>query len=81
MPNELKGATVQINQQEYNEFSNFLRLVCGINLGENKQYLVSTRIRKILLENNLSSLNELTRRIQRDTEKNAASASDRCDDN
>ena len=63
------GEIITISPKEYTEFSHFLRSACGIHLGENKQYLVSTRIRRILLENGISDLGELTQRIQQNNER------------
>lgn len=66
---QANGESIRIEPQEYTEFSEFLRAACGINLGENKQYLVSTRIRRILLENSMTSLGELTARIKNDRDR------------
>lgn len=63
------GDSLNLDAQEYQVFSTFLRDACGIDLGANKQYLVSTRVRRILVEHNLRSLNELTRLIQQDGQK------------
>jgi chemotaxis protein methyltransferase CheR len=49
---------------EYTEFSHFLCRSCGIDLGPSKQYLVSTRMRRILQEKNVSSLSELIRCVE-----------------
>lgn len=59
----------QMEALEYQEFSRLLKILCGIDLGENKQYLVATRVRKIISQNGLSSLAELTRAIQKDSER------------
>ncbi|WP_100640233.1 CheR family methyltransferase [Marinobacter salexigens] len=48
-----------ITPQEYEAFKSFLQDACGILLGENKQYLVKSRLRRILEENDLSTLGEL----------------------
>jgi chemotaxis protein methyltransferase CheR len=53
----------EFNSGEYLLFSDFLRSACGIDLGANKQYLVATRVRRILLESNLGSLGALTTAI------------------
>ena len=45
--------------QEFNEFAQFLQDACGISLGPNKQYLVATRINRILLDNGIHSLGAL----------------------
>lgn len=49
---------------EFTEFRDYLKKVAGIDLGHNKQYLVASRIRRILIEHNFTSLGELTRAIQ-----------------
>lgn len=43
-----------IDPAEFDQFRQFLEEACGISLGENKQYLVTNRIRRILEENNMS---------------------------
>ncbi len=50
-----------IDQAEFDQFRQFLEDACGISLGDNKQYLVTNRIRRILEENNISSFGELVR--------------------
>lgn len=40
------------DQTEFDEFRQFLQDACGIALGDNKQYLVSNRIRRLLDDNN-----------------------------
>ncbi|MGO1461619.1 MAG: CheR family methyltransferase [Oleiphilaceae bacterium] len=53
----------EITPQEYEAFKTFLQDACGILLGENKQYLVKSRLRRILEENNLNSLGKLLERL------------------
>ncbi|MFB2705059.1 MULTISPECIES: CheR family methyltransferase [Marinobacter] len=55
----------EITPQEYEAFKTFLQDACGILLGDNKQYLVKSRLRRILEENNLNSLGELLDRLKR----------------
>ena len=50
-----------IGQSEFDQFRQFLEDACGISLGDNKQYLVTNRIRRILEENNIASFGELVR--------------------
>lgn len=50
-----------IDQVEFDQFRQFLESACGISLGDNKQYLVTNRIRRILEENNIASFGELVR--------------------
>lgn len=63
------GEIPQLDANAYQAFSSFLRTACGIDLGANKQYLVATRIRRILIEQGLSDLAELTRLIQQDSQR------------
>lgn len=55
-----------ISPQEYEEFRAFLEGACGIVLGENKQYLVSSRLSRVVAEYGLGSLSELIRLIGRE---------------
>ncbi|MCK0106226.1 protein-glutamate O-methyltransferase CheR [Marinobacter sp. S0848L] len=55
----------EITPKEYEEFKTFLQDACGILLGDNKQYLVKSRLRKILEENGLTSLGELLEKLKR----------------
>ncbi len=50
-----------LDQQEFDQFRQFLEDACGISLGDNKQYLVTNRIRRILEENNIASFGELVK--------------------
>lgn len=52
------------SDQEYRAFREFLKSACGIDLGANKQYLVSTRLRRILQEHKLGGLGELILALQ-----------------
>ncbi len=49
---------------DYNEFRHFLEDACGIILGENKQYLVSSRLGKLMAQHEISSLGELVKCMQ-----------------
>lgn len=53
--------------EDYRAFQVFLRDACGIVLGDNKQYLVANRLRRILEEEKLTSLHALVRRIEQGT--------------
>jgi chemotaxis protein methyltransferase CheR len=50
--------------EEYRAFRDFLEEVCGIVLGDNKQYLVMSRLGKVLNEAHLGSLGELLRKLR-----------------
>lgn len=54
-----------ITPQEYEAFKGFLQDACGILLGDNKQYLVKSRLRRILEEQKMSGLGELLESIRR----------------
>lgn len=53
-----------ITPEEYETFKSFLQDACGILLGENKQYLVKSRLRRIMEEHELATLGELLERIK-----------------
>lgn len=53
--------TMTISEQEYRDFSRFLESQCGIVLGENKQYLVRSRLSPLVAKYKLQSLAELLR--------------------
>ena len=55
----------EITPQEYEAFKTFLQDACGILLGDNKQYLVKSRLRRIMEENKLSTLGDLLDRVKR----------------
>ncbi|MGM0769893.1 MAG: CheR family methyltransferase [Pseudomonadota bacterium] len=59
-----------ITPQEYETFKTFLQDACGILLGENKQYLVKSRLRRILEEHQLNTLGELMDRLRRSGRSN-----------
>ena len=60
-----KFNAVQLGSSEFQEFRDYLQTVSGIDLGDNKQYLVATRIRRILVDYKCESLSELTDAIRR----------------
>lgn len=49
---------------EYQEFRSFLQHSCGIDLGVGKEYLVATRIRRVLAQENISSLSDLLKLLR-----------------
>lgn len=55
----------EITPQEYEAFKSFLQEACGILLGDNKQYLVKSRLRRVLEEHGLNSLGALLERLKR----------------
>ncbi|WP_097461659.1 CheR family methyltransferase [Mangrovitalea sediminis] len=56
--------SADISPSEYVAFKEFLQDACGILLGDNKQYLVKSRLRKIMEEHRLGSLGELVTRLR-----------------
>ena len=50
---------------EFKDFRDFLQEFAGIDLGDNKQYLVASRVRRILTDHNCASLHDLTSMIKR----------------
>lgn len=54
-----------LGPQEFEAFRKFLQEACGILLGDNKQYLVTSRLGKILAQQKLESLTDLMREMQR----------------
>lgn len=55
-----------IGPEEYREFRDFLEQACGIVLGENKQYLVSSRLARVMNEFQFASFGELLAALRRD---------------
>lgn len=54
----------ELGPQEFDQFRQFLEDACGISLGDNKQYLVTNRIRRILEEHNIASFGELVKALK-----------------
>lgn len=52
-----------ISPEEYRLFSDFLEDACGIVLGENKHYLVTSRLQRLMDELNIPNLSELVKRM------------------
>lgn len=59
-----KAVNVPVTQSEFNIFRQFLENKSGIVLGDNKQYLVTSRLKKLQDEHGIKSLTELMARIQ-----------------
>jgi chemotaxis protein methyltransferase CheR len=53
----------QINVNDYNQFKSYLEQSCGLMLGDNKHYLVSSRLTGLLEEFNSSSVGDLIQKI------------------
>jgi chemotaxis protein methyltransferase CheR len=55
--------SLQISPKEYDDFKRFLEDACGIVLGENKHYLVTSRLSRLMREFELTSFGELLKRL------------------
>lgn len=53
-----------ISPQDYDRFKLFLEQACGILLGEGKQYLITSRLTKLLRDENISSVSALLHAIE-----------------
>jgi len=58
------SASGDVDQAEFDQFRHFLEEACGISLGENKQYLVTNRMRRLMDENKVASFSELVRLLK-----------------
>ncbi len=54
---------------EYEAFQKYLQDACGIVLGHGKEYLVTSRLSSLLQSNNIGSVGELLRQLQRPNNK------------
>ncbi len=64
----------QLDEKSYNQFRTFLEQQCGIVLGENKQYLVKSRLAPLMAKFELSSLSELVARTLSPVERQLRAA-------
>ncbi|MDQ2075463.1 protein-glutamate O-methyltransferase CheR [Marinimicrobium sp. ABcell2] len=64
MTTKAAGQRDSFDQAEFDHFRQFLQDACGIALGDNKQYLVSSRIRRLLEEHNLESFSDLVKALK-----------------
>jgi chemotaxis protein methyltransferase CheR len=55
-----------INPAEYEDFRQFLEDACGILLGENKHYLVQSRLGKVVSDSGVVSLGDLVGQLRRE---------------
>lgn len=53
------------NPEEYKAFQVFLESACGIVLGDNKHYLVNSRLSKLMRSEGIDSLQDLTLKVQK----------------
>jgi len=52
--------------QEYEDFRGFLEQACGIVLGDNKHYLITSRLSRMMADNRLKSLGELVDNLKKE---------------
>lgn len=62
-------AGVHPAREHYEEFRSFLEKACGIVLGDNKQYLVTSRLAKLMAEHRIADLRELVARMQQGAQR------------
>lgn len=64
----------ELDIADYNQFRQFLEHQCGIVLGDNKMYLVKSRLGPLMSKFNIASLSELVRRSMAISERALRSA-------
>lgn len=57
----------RISPTEYEDFRQFLEDACGILLGENKHYLVQSRLGKMVADTGMGSLGDLVGKLRRES--------------
>jgi len=50
---------INVSPEEYTQLSDYLSRACGIELGDNKQYLVNSRLKPMVLKNGFKSIGDL----------------------
>jgi len=50
---------INVSPEEYTQLSDYLSRACGIELGDNKQYLVNSRLKPMVVKNGFKSIGEL----------------------
>lgn len=60
-----EAALVSSGNLDFEQFRIFLEKACGILLGSNKQYLVSSRLNKLMEQQGIKTLGELVQRTCR----------------
>ncbi|RYZ79708.1 MAG: hypothetical protein EOO68_38460, partial [Moraxellaceae bacterium] len=64
------AARDSVDQLEFDQFRQFLEDACGISLGDNKQYLVTNRMRRLMDEHKIASFAELVRNLKMGVNRN-----------
>lgn len=57
---------LEVSPEEYSQISEYLSMACGIELGENKQYLVSSRLKTLLARHGHRSITEFLSAVRGD---------------
>lgn len=57
--------SVNFSPEEYRNFQQFLEKACGIVLGDNKHYLVSSRLNRLMKENSIPTLQTLVDQLNK----------------
>lgn len=58
------AARDSVDQAEFDQFRQFLEDACGISLGDNKQYLVTNRMRRLMDDNKIANFGDLVRSLR-----------------
>ena len=64
----------QLDDKSYHQFRTFLEQQCGIVLGENKQYLVKSRLAPLMAKFDVPSLSDLVARTLSPVERQLRAA-------
>jgi len=59
--------SINFTPNEYKEFQVFLEKACGIVLGDNKHYLVSSRLNRLMEDSSIGSLHDLVQKLNQST--------------
>ena len=57
---------LNVSPEEYSQLSEYLSTACGIELGENKQYLVNSRLKTVIARHGFKSISDLLSSIRID---------------
>lgn len=57
-------SSFQSAPQAYDRFRSFLESACGILLGDNKEYLVKSRLKGLMAEHQFADLNRLVDQLE-----------------
>ncbi len=63
-----------VKASDYERFRAFLEKACGILLGDNKQYLVSSRLNKLMADNQIGGLGELVDKLEQFSQRQLKNA-------